>query len=163
MEMARAFADIESIDRKPAEICIRSYHPVGKITAMGTLEVSAFEMVFPDRDLAFRGVRFEISTQGEFPEGALTTVELSAAEKLLASIEHLAQVEISDRRFMLSEVECVIDGLKVVVFNTEGGVIRVALRIDHVACHFVRQSDLHDVLKLVKKAMSHLQSNPLET
>lgn len=153
MKLAKAFADLDSEDRQPAETTIKGFMPVGAVGGTGSVSVTAFEAVVPSRQFIFQGVRFESNSGEEYAAEGIATVGLENAEKLMASIEQLANAKISTDRFAMSEIETNVDDLRIVVFNTDKGRIHAGVEAAGVMCHFFKQTDLLDLLKLVSLAV----------
>lgn len=159
MKLAKAFADIDSAYKEPAEVTIKRFMPIGALEGTGSIAVSAFEAIVPSREIVFRGVRFEVTSEDEYASDGVVVVAVENAEKLIASIEHLANVTITTDRFALSEIETVVDGLRIVLFNTERGKIHAAIDADGTTCHLLQQSELFQLSHLVRISLEHLQSN----
>ncbi|WP_298911375.1 hypothetical protein [uncultured Aliiroseovarius sp.] len=159
MKLAKAFADIDSSDREPAQPIVKGFMPIGVISGNGSVSVSAFEALIPAKDVAFHGVRFEVVPDDEYAPNGIATVPIENAEMLVASLEQMASASISTERFALTEVEATVDELRIVIFNTEGGRIHAAIDADGATCHLMQQSELLDLATLVEMAIKHLKSN----
>ena len=158
MKLAKAFAEIDSEDKQPAETTIKGFMPIGSIDGSGSVAVTAYEIVVPSREIAFQGVRFEITSGDDYPSEGIASVALESAEKLLSSIEQLANAKVSTDRYALSEIETRVDDLRIVVFNTAQGRILAAIEAAGTTCHFFKQSELLNLHKLVGLAVNHLRS-----
>lgn len=159
MKLAKAFAEVDSSDDRPAETRIVGYMPIGSIEGNGSVAVTAQEIVVPSRELIFHAVHFEVSSGGDYPSEVIATVPIEEAYKLLVSLEDLANAKIDTTRFALSEVVAIVGDLKVTVFNTAQGKVLAAVDAGGSTCHLYRQSELLNLQKLVKMAVEHLQSN----
>lgn len=158
MKLAKHFADIDSGDREPAEMTIKRFMPIGSIQGSGSVSVTAFEAVVPARQIAFHGVRFEVVTGDDYPTEGLATVAVENAEKLMASIDQLANAKITTDRYALTEIEATVEDLRIVVFNTDQGRLHAAIDASGTTCHLMKQADLLDLNQLVKLAVDHLRS-----
>lgn len=159
MKLAKAFAEIDSADREPAATTVKRYMPIGSVSGSGVVSVSAFDAIVQQQQLQFRGVRFEVSSADEYGVDGLVTVAEENAEKLISSLETLANAHITTEKYALTEVETNVDELRVVVFNTEAGSIMAAVEAQGTICHLMMQRELLDLAKLVSLALEHLRKN----
>ena len=159
VKLAKTFIEIDSGAREPAATTLKGFMPIGTIDGSGTVAVSAYEVVIPSKEIAFHGVRFEITSSDEYPNEGTATVEAENAEILVHSLSQLANVNISTQRFALSEVEATVEDLRIVVFNTDRGKIHAAVSSGDATCHLLKQSDLLDLGKLVSLALEHLRKH----
>ena len=157
MKLAKAFAEIDSEDRAPAETTFKGYTAVGSLRGNGSVAISAYEAVVPAREILFHEIRFEVEGGGDYPNEGITTIALEKAELLLASLEALANAKITTDRFELSEVVTSVDDLQIVAFNTGKGRTMAAVTVQTATCHLARQSELLDLHKLVSLAVDHLK------
>lgn len=157
MRLAKSFIEVDTDSREPAATTIKAYMPVGSMSGSGSIDVTAFEALIPSKELVFHGVRFEVNSGEEYSPLGIATVSIENAEKLLSSIDHLAGVKITTDRFALSEIEAVVEELRIVVFNTQQGRLHAAVEAGGTTCHLMRQSDLIDLGKLVSLAIAHLR------
>lgn len=157
MKLAKAFAEIDSEDRQPAETIFKGFTSVGSLSGNGSVAITAHEVVVPAREIVFHGIRFEVEGAGDYPSEGIATIPLESAELLLASIEALANAKITTDRFELSEVETTVDDLQIVVFNTGAKRVMAAIRAQNATCHLSRQMELLDLHKLVSLAVDHLK------
>ncbi len=157
MKLAKTFVEVDTDAQEPAETSIKGFMPIGSVEGSGSVHVSAFEVLIPRKEIAFHAVRFEISSGGDYPQESIATVAAEHAERLIKSLDQLAGVKISTNRFALTEVESVVDGLRVVAFNTDRGQVRAAVSSGIATCHLTQQSDLFDLSKLVSLALDHLR------
>ncbi|MEZ5715706.1 MAG: hypothetical protein R3D85_11360 [Paracoccaceae bacterium] len=159
MKLAKAFADIDSKDSEPAQPIVKGFMPIGMLSGTGSIIISAFEALVPAKEIAFHGVRFEVSPGDEYASDGIATVPIENAEKLIASLEQMANANLSTDRFALTEIEINVDDLRIVVFNTDRGRVHAAIEADGATCHLMKQSELLDLSKLVSMALQHLKSN----
>ena len=89
--------------------------------------------------IEFHDVRFEVDSGEDYSNLGIVTVTLENADKLIASLDELAGFKIDTCRFAMSEVEAVVDGLRVVVFNTKAGQFCAMIEAMGAACLFQRQ------------------------
>jgi len=106
-----------------------------------------------------RTLTFEVSSADEYGVDGLVTVAEENAEKLISSLETLANAHITTEKYALTEVETNVDELRVVVFNTEAGSIMAAVEAQGTICHLMMQRELLDLAKLVSLALEHLRKN----
>ena len=159
MRLAKAFAEIDSGEREPAETRIIGYMPIGSIQGSGSISVSAQEVVVPSRDIVFHAVRFEVESGDDYPTEGIATIQLEDAMKLLVSLENLSNAQISTERFALSEVVAIVGDLKVTVFNTAQRKVLAAVDVSGTTCHLNKRADLLNLHKLVELAVQHLEAN----
>jgi len=157
MRLAKAFADIDSGEREPAETTIKGYMPVGDIGGSGTVSVTAFELVVPSRQIVYHAVRFEVNSGGEYPNEGIASIALSDAEKLMNSLEELANAQITTARFQLTEIEATVGDLRVVVFNDGHRRLQAIVEANGATCLLRAQSELLNLRKLVSLAAEHLK------
>jgi hypothetical protein len=157
VKLAKTFVEVDTGAREPAETTIKGFMPIGTVAGSGSVAVTAYEVVIPRKELAFHGVRFEITGGGDYPSESIATIAAENAELLIKSIDQLAGASISTDRFALSEVEAVVDDLKIVVFNTDRGRLHAAVSSGTATCHLMKQSDLFELSKLVSLALDHLR------
>jgi len=132
---------------------------MGKITGLGAVEVSALEYIIPSQEFAFHGIRFDITSGGDYPQTSVAIVAISDAEDLLASLEDLASTTIKKDRFSLTEIELKIENLRIVLFNNDRDRLAFLVEASGIGSHFARQNILVDLHKLVKLAIDHLRTS----
>ena len=157
VKLAKTFVEVDTGAREPAETTIKGFMPIGTVAGSGSVAVTAYEVVIPRKELIFHGVRFEITGGGDYPSESIATIAAENAELLIKSIDQLAGASISTDRFALSEVEAVVDDLRIVVFNTDRGRLHAAVSSGTATCHLTKQSDLFDLGRLVSLALDHLK------
>lgn len=158
MKLAKAFAEVDASRREPAATTVKGFMTIGSIGKIGEVVVVAYEVLVKSQELAFHGVRFDVSDGDEYGMPSTVTVAASNAEKLVDSLEVLANAKINTSRFAHMEIESVVEDLRVVVFNADNGSIHAAVEAVGTTCH-IKQSELLDLRKLVMMAIEHLRSH----
>lgn len=159
MRLAKSFAEIDSTEREPAQIRVKRFMPVGEILGSGVVSVSAFELMIPAKEYAFRGIRFEVSSGNEYDAEGVALVTLDDTARLRASLEQLASTRITYEQYAMTEVDVTVQDLRVIVFNTNERRIVAAVEANGTTCHLDRHADLLDLCKLVELAEKHILSN----
>lgn len=142
------------------DLVVRSYSPVGTLSGIGygSAQVEAREGMMPGRQLVSKSVRIELSTGGDYPQTSSATVAYENVDRLIAAVERLRTATINKDRYEYTELEFEIDGLKIIVFNTEGGSLMFALSAESNSIHFNGLAKLEPFRALLEKARNHLDT-----
>lgn len=142
------------------DLVVRSYSPVGTLSGIGygSAQVEAREGMMPGRQLVSQSVRVELSTGGDYPHTSSAAIAYENVDRLIAAVDRLRTVTIRKDRYEYTELEFEIDGLKIIVFNTEGGGLMFALSAESTSIHFNGLAKLGELRTLVEKAKSHLDT-----
>lgn len=142
------------------EMILHAYSPMGKLAgSYGSVEVEAREMLIPARHVASQSIRFELSSGGDYPQTGIAVISSESIISLIAALEKLQTATINQDRFEFTEIQCVIDDLKITVFNNDRGSLMWAMATDGVSVHFSSLKLISRFVDLIEQAKSHLEKH----
>jgi len=158
MQLASTFDQFNTSMQEPAETAIKGFFPVGKISGMGTVSISAMELVIPSKELMFQGIRFEVTPADQYARTGIATIPLGEVEKLLLALENMATARLTTERFTFNEIETKIEDLTITLFNTDRDKVAIAVSAAGSSCHLSSQNYVAELKKYISIAAKHLRT-----
>lgn len=144
-------------ERQDLGIVVRCYTGVGKMSAYGTIEVDAREIINIDAGRSIHAATVSIETGGDYPQTASALIQYDNIDRVCAAIDQISRTDPKTSKFKFIEAEVCIDEFKIIVFNDSYGKMYFSASIGGASLH-MDISRIHELKRLFETAKHQINT-----
>ena len=153
---------LEAFQAQTGAVIIKGYSNIGRISALGSIEVTAMEFTDASTGRKQKGIVIEIKESNRFENSDRSFVDYDEIETLLKGIDYISKVTANATNLSEFEATYKTNGdFKLTTFsNSRTGKISAAVRSGYIrpATSFISLQQLSELKSLIVKAKQKLDS-----
>jgi len=152
---------LESFQVQTGTVIIKGYSDIGRISALGSIQVTAMEFTDASTGKKQKGIVIEIKESGRFENSDRSFIDYDEIESLLKGIAYISKATTDITSLSFFEATYKTKGnFKVTTFNSRTGKISAAVSSGYIrpASAFISLQQLSELRRIIAQAKQKLDS-----
>lgn len=152
---------LEAFQAQTGTVVIKGYSEIGRVSAMGSVEVSAMEFTDATSGRKQSGVLIEIKESGRLPNTGRSFIDFDEVDALLKGLDYISKATSDVTKLGMFEATYKTKGyFSATTFSSSSGKIDAALKSGYVrpANAFLSLQQLSELRALIVKAQQKVDS-----
>lgn len=151
---------LELFQSQTGSVLIKGYSNIGKITGLGTIDITAMEFTDASTNKKQSGIMVEIETGESYKSSGRSFIDYDEIMSLIKGVDYISNIKNDITKLNQYEVTYTTkDYFKITIFNNEDG-LNCAVSIGYISpiCSFISMEQFKELQRLIDMAKIKLDN-----